>query len=581
MLSFFPVPYPDEVLYSVLARYHVRSANLSPKCTLQDLFGTTNVISTIDFPSHIQSLSDKLTHFAYTFEKLVNNHTLYRFYAPFLMHGKADTAFQLMRFGTRGIIHTKIGIMASSVKTPMFLRFCHRCFKNDYEKYGESYWRRLHQVPGVLMCPDHFCLLTNSNVSILQLNRHSFYPANNETCSPKMEVVKLSEKDVNNLIEISREAKWLLCNEVNIHENIDWREKYASLLIAKDLASSNRRINQRKLEQFCKEKYSIQLLKSLDSLIDSDSTTSWLSSITRKHRTSFHPIRHILFIKMFDYSLKDFFGESQQNEHPGSTNRIQINKKKGFDDVWKNNLTELVSTKKYSLREISRRLNATTRTINRYAQKLGLETYWQKKKYENCGQKRIVIGDKIKKKYRRQWTYLMKNHETKSKTELRRLKPSVYIWLYRNDRDWMRQNSPPKLKPVYINKRVDWKHRDSTLLSSAKAICSLLLSKDPPVRITKSRIGKELRQKSLVEKHLKKLPELKKYIEKVSESVEEYQKRRIVWSISKLNKEDSDLKVWKIIRYAGLKKIFAVKYQDFIDWQIQIYNSKYLLLKRI
>lgn len=37
MITFFPVPYEDEVLYSVLARYHVRSGNTSYKATMQDL----------------------------------------------------------------------------------------------------------------------------------------------------------------------------------------------------------------------------------------------------------------------------------------------------------------------------------------------------------------------------------------------------------------------------------------------------------------------------------------------------------------------------------------------------------------
>lgn len=39
MLTFFPTPYPDEILYSTFARYHMRSANSSIKDTLDDLFG--------------------------------------------------------------------------------------------------------------------------------------------------------------------------------------------------------------------------------------------------------------------------------------------------------------------------------------------------------------------------------------------------------------------------------------------------------------------------------------------------------------------------------------------------------------
>ena len=39
MLSFFPSPYPDELWYSVLARYHTHSGALSWQATMAALFG--------------------------------------------------------------------------------------------------------------------------------------------------------------------------------------------------------------------------------------------------------------------------------------------------------------------------------------------------------------------------------------------------------------------------------------------------------------------------------------------------------------------------------------------------------------
>lgn len=41
MISFFPVPYPDELWYSVICRYHVRSGNYCAKHTMQQLYGDT------------------------------------------------------------------------------------------------------------------------------------------------------------------------------------------------------------------------------------------------------------------------------------------------------------------------------------------------------------------------------------------------------------------------------------------------------------------------------------------------------------------------------------------------------------
>ena len=63
----------------------MRSANSSIKDTLDDLFGKKTVISTIDLPSHLYSLCNRISplHSSITPEKLLEKHTLYPFYSPF------------------------------------------------------------------------------------------------------------------------------------------------------------------------------------------------------------------------------------------------------------------------------------------------------------------------------------------------------------------------------------------------------------------------------------------------------------------------------------------------------------------
>ena len=43
MISFFPSPYPDELWYSVICRYHVHSGNYCAKHTLRQLYGTAMI----------------------------------------------------------------------------------------------------------------------------------------------------------------------------------------------------------------------------------------------------------------------------------------------------------------------------------------------------------------------------------------------------------------------------------------------------------------------------------------------------------------------------------------------------------
>jgi len=53
MIATLPTPYPDELLYSLCARYCDRMHYPSKRSAIQELFGTGNVIASVGLPSHI------------------------------------------------------------------------------------------------------------------------------------------------------------------------------------------------------------------------------------------------------------------------------------------------------------------------------------------------------------------------------------------------------------------------------------------------------------------------------------------------------------------------------------------------
>ena len=55
----FPTPYPNELIYSTIARAGIHHAITSPKQLLEEVFANRKVIATIDLPSHLICL---LTH---------------------------------------------------------------------------------------------------------------------------------------------------------------------------------------------------------------------------------------------------------------------------------------------------------------------------------------------------------------------------------------------------------------------------------------------------------------------------------------------------------------------------------------
>ncbi|STY78274.1 Uncharacterised protein [Macrococcoides caseolyticum] len=92
MLPFFINPYPNELLYSAIARYHFYSGNLDCKDTLEELFGSRCVIPSVEIGSYFSVLVEKLGPH-YSVESLLANHTIYPYYASFFIESAATGNF--------------------------------------------------------------------------------------------------------------------------------------------------------------------------------------------------------------------------------------------------------------------------------------------------------------------------------------------------------------------------------------------------------------------------------------------------------------------------------------------------------
>ena len=265
-----------------------------------------------DLPSHFNTLVANLPpDFGWSAEHFIQNHTLLPYYQPFLSRDRAHRIQASMKADNGGNIHTRAGIMASLVKTPQFLRFCPDCFQEDFSQYGESYWHRSHQIPGVLFCPTHAQPLQNSLISVNGMNRHEYFPANSQNCQISTVNASYSPKTVEQLVDMAQKATWLLKQGLN-SRNLQWfRQKYMTLLIEKGLATASRRVHQKKLHDaflFC---YGQEVLELLNSSIDYPNSSSWLSEITRAPHKGFHPIRHLLMIGFLTESIEEFFYTKQ------------------------------------------------------------------------------------------------------------------------------------------------------------------------------------------------------------------------------------------------------------------------------
>jgi len=62
-MDYFPQIYKDELLYSVIARYHEQCGNTNLRKTIKDISGIDTQIANLEFPSSLDRLANILSDF--------------------------------------------------------------------------------------------------------------------------------------------------------------------------------------------------------------------------------------------------------------------------------------------------------------------------------------------------------------------------------------------------------------------------------------------------------------------------------------------------------------------------------------
>lgn len=607
MISFFPRLYKDELLYSLFARYHLYSTNISPKQTMKELFGKTSVTAVADLPTNLEEVYLKIKHFAGpTIEDWIKHHTFYRYYTAFVPKETQMKVFEAMRRCNKPqSLHLSLGINASSISENTHFMFCPTCKKEDLEVKGEAYWRLTHQLPGVLLCLKHNQALIKSHIRFRGINKHEYIVANESNCFSTESSKVHNQHYIHRALELTKQTHGLVRNDFNFSSD-GILSAYKYLLYKKGFVSVNGAVNQRLLAEQFLLFYGEKFLQDLQSTIQIDNDLCWLKSITRKHRKVFHPIRHLLVINFLGESVESFYKYKTHNSMPfgegpyyclnpaadhykqkvissveisvctdtgrpvgtftcscgfiysrrgpdtDSSDQYKVGRIKQFGDVWLTKAKHLINDQKKSYTEASEILKCDRGTLSKYVKAVPI----RKEKQIASSQ----IDDKRKK-----WLQLISSNSKASVTELRELDPALYSWLYRRDQDWLKEHSPLKKRENQVGSKVDWNLRDEELLKEVFLIVNTLIELPKPVHINVSRIGKEIGKLSLLEKHIDRLPKTKDYLSRHIETIEEFQIRRAKWAAEVLKKDKEIIAEWELKRLAGLKDQLSAEVNKIIQ----------------
>ena len=175
MISFLPEIYPDELIYSWFCRYYIHAGCFTHKMALDDILYNRHNTTSKEFIGHLSSEAKEKIQSTYSLEKLILEHTMFPQYARFLPSERKKSALRHLA-NEFCDVHQLFPVLPR-MGNDRFLKYCPLCVEEDRQKFGETFWHRVHQIRNLTICPTHNCLLNNSSVTAISSQAYTLCPA--------------------------------------------------------------------------------------------------------------------------------------------------------------------------------------------------------------------------------------------------------------------------------------------------------------------------------------------------------------------------------------------------------------------
>ncbi len=162
----FPSGYPGESFYSICVRYCARMRLSWTQC-LGSTLGSAKEMARWDLPHSLAVFAQTLPPWnVMTLRHLISHHTLYGFYRHFMDTNGLRNLKEFLYYGTTLNCDGLFAWLTGHLLSESYLKYCRVCVGEDRQKYGETYWHRAHQIPGVRTCWKHRVFLVASTCHV-------------------------------------------------------------------------------------------------------------------------------------------------------------------------------------------------------------------------------------------------------------------------------------------------------------------------------------------------------------------------------------------------------------------------------
>lgn len=610
-LAYLPELLPDESFYSFFARYR-HHLHLPHYRACKHIFGRYLTVPPSALQSHLGEVSNALRGAqGLTPDVLLHQTTPYNYYVAFANPRTARIAKAELISPSGTSVPTILGLTRAPLSNRV-LRLCMECCTAADEKYADVYWRRAHQLPGVLLCPDHGSVLMNTEVSLSVSHGTPAVAAETALNGPLVPALTEAQahlaEDI--LLEIAqRSARLCLHSPVpikHIKHKARYREQLLLLLAA---PTQGRGLRQAQVAERLSE-FLAPIADILPALAP-HRAGPLANMFWHLRDRSIHPLRHILFQMFLERSvavdppawsrekrfgdgpwpclnpLSDHFQRniitsfsmmppprggggdfarfsclqcsfSYRRKNTSSGPLRVLGRGPLFDEMLRN----LAPTQSAS--ELARRLGAHHSVIIDYAARHGIAIRGEMRKPPPP--RRVGLPKRHLEEARSMWLSLRMAKPTATRSQLRKTNNRLYLHLQQVDRLWLDMNAPRRASVAR-----DWQTIDRDFAQKVEHLGRDLLSRAPPTRVSSKILMRTLGRPSWARLYaLAKMPLTAEVLSLLHETIAAFQFRRAVWAISQLEAEGSEVVVREVARRAGIDRDFTryIAERAVAEWKV-------------
>lgn len=536
----------------------------------------------LDLPGFVRNFYELTKDFvSWSLNDIIQYHTLFPLYEPFLTSDKREKVKKAMICGYRRSIHASAGIISSGLSRSKYPWYCPACAKESLKEFGEAYFKRIHQVPNIGICPIHSCKLIELRPKVQDLWSYQFKHLNEEITSIKSSI----PSNCNTLLSLGKTFQSILADEGRFDIN---ELEYTKVI--RDLRYFvNGRVKRKEICAEFRGYYRDVKDPFIFDLVDS--SKNWVSGVLTSPTKTFNPYKHLL---VWDFindlrpirieRLTHPFGSGpwqcynkaathyltpvvkKMELHEEKTNgrticeftcecgmvyvrsftrgsgeksnpRFWI-KERG--KVWASKLEDLLKVKGVSLRKMAGQLGIHASNLKKIIAK------------RNEGKPNIKLDNQLKMK-RESWKKILLQHRSDGIVKIRKGHGDLYAWLYRHDRKWLIKTNEGNRIDNQLRLRLDWEELDAEICKEIPKAVNYLEKEGYNRRITKTVIAKVIDKGNyILSNRLSKLPRTRAYLSIHAESTCEFHEKRLRKAMKEMQRSGDTITLNKLVRKAGI-----------------------------